>query len=131
MDPMGLPTLTSKPRFHHQHPILATIKSRRMTSRVTGPSTMWMGELPSLKRTASSHLKIGRNTPIGNEKLFQPSIFSLKLTVRPYKWWFPIGIPFPGVYFQGQAVCFREYPLKKSLNKVGYHSKVHWIISRH
>ena len=37
------------------------------------------------------------------------TIPSLKLTVRTYKWWFPIGIsPFQGVYFQGRAVSFRE-----------------------
>ena len=31
---------------------------------------------------------------------------SLKLTVRPKKWWFPIGISkLPGVYFQGLCLC--------------------------
>ena len=33
---------------------------------------------------------------------------SLKLTVRTWKWWFPIGISFPRVYFQVRTVSFRE-----------------------
>ena len=34
---------------------------------------------------------------------------SLKLTNRPWKWWFPIEISeLPGVYFQGRTVSFRE-----------------------
>ena len=37
--------------------------------------------LPSLKLTASLPLKIGRLTPIGKEKVFQPPIFRCKLAV--------------------------------------------------
>ena len=38
-------------------------------------------ELPSLKLTASLPLKIGLNSPKGNEKVFQPSIFGCELSV--------------------------------------------------
>ena len=36
--------------------------------------------------------------------LFQVSLHSLKLTVRPWKWWFPIGISFSRDLFSGAVL---------------------------